>query len=203
MKINKFFLLIFLASIFGLYATVIAQVETGSIAPDFKLSDSNGKIHTLADYKGKHVVLEWTNHLCPFVKKYYDHGDMQAIQKKFTKKDVVWLSIISSAPEKQGHVNNDEANKLINDRNCSPTAVLLDSSGTVGKKYRAKTTPHMYLINPDGILVYQGAIDSIRSVDTSDIANADNYIVSALTESMQGKIVSISNTTPYGCSVKY
>lgn len=180
-----------------------AAVDIGSKAPDFTLTDSMGKTRSLSDFAGKNVILEWTNHECPFVKKHYGSDNMQKLQKKYTAKDVVWLSIISSAPGKQGFVDSEEANRLSKDRGAAPSAVLFDPNGTVGKEYDAKTTPHMYIINTEGDLVYAGGIDSIQSANPSDIAKADNYVELAMAEVLSGKEVSKPLTRPYGCSVKY
>jgi len=180
-----------------------AELHTGSPAPEFTLTDTNGKSHNLSDFKGKYVVLEWINHGCPFVVKHYSSGNMQALQKEFTGKDVVWLSICSSAEGKQGHMSNEEWNSTVTEKGASPTAVLIDADGTVGKLYDARTTPHMYVIDPEGNLIYQGAIDDKRSTDTADIATSENYVRSALTQSMANEPVAKAQTQPYGCGVKY
>lgn len=180
-----------------------ASVNPGDPAPDFTLKDSFGKTHSLSEFKGKTVILEWTNHECPFVKKHYESNNMQQLQKKYTEKDVVWLSIISSAEGKQGSVSADKANQLTESRKASPSFVLFDADGKVGKTYNAKTTPHMYIINSDGKLIYKGGIDSIQSADKADIAKAVNYVDKALTEHLSGKAVTEANTVPYGCSIKY
>jgi peroxiredoxin len=180
-----------------------ASVNTGEATPDFTLTDSYGKTHSLSEFKGKTVILEWTNHDCPFVKKHYDSSNMQQLQKKYTEKDVVWLSIISSAEGKQGFVSADQANKLTATRKASPSFVLFDNDGAVGKSYGAKTTPHMYIINAEGKLIYKGGIDSIQSADQADIAKAVNYVDKAMSEHLSGKPVSETTTLPYGCSIKY
>jgi peroxiredoxin len=172
-------------------------------APDFTCNDSNGVEHRLSSYKGKIVVLEWLNHDCPFVKKHYGSGNMQKLQKIYTEKDVIWLSVISSAPGKQGFCTPDKANDLTRTKNAHPTAVLLDPLGTVGKKYSAKTTPHMFIINKEGILVYNGGIDDKRSTDLQDVDRAIKYVENALNELLAGKDVSTKTSAPYGCSVKY
>jgi len=179
-----------------------AAPKVGEAAPDFTLQGADGKSYALSSFKGKYVVLEWTNHDCPFVRKHYK-GNMQAHQKELTGKGVVWLSIISSAPGNQGHVDGAKALELTKSRNAAPTAVLLDPSGDVGRKYEAKTTPHMYVVAPDGKLIYMGGIDSIPSADEEDIAKATPYVKVALNEAMGGKPVSNASTKPYGCSVKY
>ncbi len=180
-----------------------ADAVVGEKAPDFTAADSNGNNHTLAFYKGKIVVLEWLNHQCPFVKKHYGSGHMQELQKTYTGKGVIWLSVISSAPGKQGYLTPEEANSVTKDKGAAPTAVLLDPQGAVGKLYGAKTTPHMFIINADGVLVYNGAIDDTPSTDVADIATAKNYVQSALDELLAGKPVSEATSQPYGCSVKY
>ncbi|MEM6823117.1 MAG: thioredoxin family protein, partial [Verrucomicrobiota bacterium] len=180
-----------------------AAVEVGKPAPEFTLTDTNGTSHKLSDFKGKFVVLEWINHGCPFVKKFYSPGKMQEWQNTYTGKDVIWLSICSSAEGKQGYMTAEQWNTAISEKASKATAVLLDEDGTVGKLYSAKTTPHMFVINPEGSLIYAGAIDSIKSVNPKDIDGATNYVAQALEEAMAGKPVSTSSTTPYGCSVKY
>lgn len=180
-----------------------AQVETGKPAPDFTLPGADGQNHALAAYKGKYVVLEWTNHDCPFVKKHYSGGAMQATQKKYTGKGVVWLQIISSAPGKQGYLSAAQANEVNKAQGTAATATLLDPDGKVGKLYGAQTTPHMYVIAPDGKLIYQGAIDDKQSTNPADIATSKNYVAAALDEAMAGKAVSQPVTKSYGCSVKY
>ena len=181
----------------------LAAPKAGDAAPNFTLPDTNGKSHSLADFKGSYVVLEWVNHGCPFVRKHYDSGNMQSLQKEFTVKGVKWLSVCSSAPGKQGNLSAEEWNKVEKEKGAAPTAVLLDPEGNVGRLYGAKNTPHMFVINPEGKIIYDGAIDSIRSPDTADIPKATNYVKTALEESMAGKLVSTASTQPYGCSVKY
>ena len=183
--------------------TAVAAPQVGQPAPEFTLTDSNGQSHKLSDFKGKFVVLEWLNHGCPFVVKHYESGNMQNLQKEYTGKDVVWLSIVSSAPGKQGHMNPEETNKAKAEKGSAATAVLLDEDGTVGKLYDAKVTPELYVINPAGVLVYAGAIDDKKSTDPADVAGAKNYVKQALDEAMAGKPVSEPSTTAYGCSVKY
>lgn len=181
---------------------VSAAPKIGAPAPTFQLVDTNGKGHSLEQYKGKWVILEWLNHGCPFVAKHYK-GNMQKLQREAKSKGVIWLSIVSSAPGKQGHFAPAKANELTKQKNAAPLAVLMDPTGKVGKMYGAKTTPHMFLIDPKGTLLYMGAIDSIRSTDVDDIAKAKNYIMTALQEAMAGKPVTTPMTRPYGCSVKY
>jgi peroxiredoxin len=184
-------------------SSVPAAAKIGEPAPDFTLPGADGKSHSLSAYKGKYVVLEWTNHECPFVKKHYGSGNMQSQQKELTGKGAVWLSIVSSAQGKQGYVDAAQATELTKSRGAAPTAVLLDASGDVGRKYGAKTTPHMFVVAPDGKLIYMGGIDSIPSADADDIARATPYVKVALGEAMAGKPVTNASTKPYGCSVKY
>jgi len=179
------------------------SLETGKPAPEFTLTDTHGKIHSLTDFKGKTVVLEWTNPGCPFVVKHYGSGNMQALQKEYTAKGVVWLTICSSAPGKQGQMSSANWNKNLTENGSSPTALLIDEDGTVGRLYKAKTTPHLFVINSGGNVVYEGAIDSIKSPNPEDIPKATNYVRAALDEVLAGKPVTQPSTTPYGCSVKY
>jgi peroxiredoxin len=180
-----------------------AFAEVGDKAPDFTLKSAAGKDVSLADFKGKVVVLEWTNSGCPFVHKHYDSGNMQKLQKEAAAKGVVWLSICSSAPGKQGNITGEDATKLIAANGASPTAYLFDGDGKVGQLYGAKRTPEMYVINKDGVLAYHGAIDDKKSPDPADIAGAKNYVAAALDELLAGKPVSTPKTEAYGCSVKY
>ncbi|MDP3858637.1 MAG: thioredoxin family protein [Stagnimonas sp.] len=180
-----------------------AGVKLGEPAPAFSLPGDDGKTHALADYQGKTVVLEWTNDGCPFVKKHYGSGNMQSLQKTYTGKGVVWLSMISSAPGKQGHVDAAGAAALSKARGAAPTEVLLDDQGTVGRLYEAKTTPHLYVIDSSGKLVYAGGIDSVASADADDIPTATPYVKNALDEVLAGKAVTVASTKPYGCSIKY
>lgn len=177
--------------------------KVGDPAPDFTATDSNGKIHRLADSKGKYVVLEWHNQGCPYTRKHYESGNMQRLQKEWTAKGVVWFTVISSAPGTQGYVTAGEENDYVKRMNATPTAVLLDPDGTLGHLYAAKTTPHMYIIDPNGVLIYNGAIDDHPTSDPSDIAGSKNYVSTALQEVMTGKKVTDAATRPYGCSVKY
>lgn len=181
----------------------LANVTIGEKAPGFGLLDTSGEKRKLSDFAGKMIILEWTNHQCPFVKKHYNSKNMQNLQKKYTSEGVVWLSIISSAKGKQGNVSGAEAVKLTEDRGASPSYVLFDESGDVGRLYGAKTTPHMYIINEEGVLLYNGAIDSIRSTKTEDVPKATNYVDLAMAEIKAGNPLSKSTTRPYGCSVKY
>lgn len=184
-------------------AGTAAAAEVGKPAPDFTLTDSNGKTHRLADYKGKYVVLEWLNHGCPYVRKHYDGKNMQALQKTWTEKGVVWLSIISSAPGKQGYSTPEQADADAKKYGSAATAVLLDTDSKVGLAYGARTTPEMVLIDPEGVVIYQGAIDDQPTTDPASLKTAKNYVAQALQEAMAGKPVSVPQTKPYGCSVKY
>ena len=184
-------------------ANALTEATVGSPAPAFTLIDTTGKPHNLADFKGKHVVLEWVNFGCPYVKKHYESGNMQAVQKKAVDKGVVWLSVCSSGKWKQGNMSPADWNEEIADRKLASTAVLLDESGAVGKAYGAKTTPHMYIINPDGVLIYRGAIDDTPTSNKDSIPGARNYVLAALDESLAGKPVSTPSIPPYGCAVKY
>lgn len=183
--------------------SALASVENGAMAPDFTLKSASGKEVKLSDYKGKTVVLEWLNHGCPFVKKHYVSGNMQELQKKYTDKGIVWLSVISSAEGKQGYVDAKGATQDKATHKSYATDILLDSKGTVGGMYEAKTTPHMFIVDASGKLVYQGAIDSVASTDTNDVAKADNYVAQALDSMLANKPVKVAKTKSYGCSVKY
>ncbi|MEM7627553.1 MAG: redoxin domain-containing protein [Planctomycetota bacterium] len=188
----------------ALHAGAQGGVATDAPAPDFTLTDSNGNTHSLSDFAGKTVILEWVNKDCPFVKKFYNQGHMQGWQADYTNNpDVVWLSICSSAPGKQGHLTPAEWNSHIDAAGINATAVLIDEDGTVGQLYAAKTTPHIYVIDGDGVLRYQGAIDSKKSTKTSDIAGATNYLAAAVDAILAGQAVQENTTTPYGCGVKY
>ncbi len=175
----------------------------GKVAPDFSLSDLNGKSVRLADFRGRHVVLEWHNPHCPFVVKHYDSGNMPDLQRKYDADDTVWLSINSTHPGHQDYMSGDKLQSYLAEKKASPDAYMIDADGKVGTEYAAKTTPHMYVINPAGTLVYAGAIDDKRSTRLEDVKTARNYLVAAVEESKAGKAVSIASTSPYGCSVKY
>lgn len=180
------------------------ELAVGEPAPEFTLTDVNGKAHSLSGYMGKHVVLEWTNPDCPFVKKHYGGGNMQALQKEFSTRGVVWLSINSSAVGKQGNYPPEQWRRILDEKGSNADATLLDPLGTVGRLYGAKTTPHMFVINPEGTLIYAGAIDDIASADPADIANSTNYVRMALNESLAGKkSITYPTSKPYGCGVKY
>ena len=175
----------------------------GSTAPDISATDSKGKTQTLSQYKGKYVVLEWFNPECPFVKKHYGSGNMQKLQEEFTGKGVVWLTIDSSAPGLEGNLTAEQANAKIAEWKAHSTALLLDPDGKAGRTYGAKNTPHMFVIDPEGKIVYEGAIDSKPTPNPSDIASSTNYVKAALDESLAGKTVTTPSSRPYGCSVKY
>ncbi|MFY9529221.1 MAG: redoxin domain-containing protein [Candidatus Acidiferrales bacterium] len=177
--------------------------RVGERAPDFTATDSNGQVHKLSQYAGKFVVLEWHNRGCPYTQKHYESGNMQRLQREWTQRGVVWFTVISSAPRKQGYVTADEENAYVKQINAAPSAVLLDPTGAVGHLYDAKTTPQMFVISPEGVLLYDGAIDDRPTTDPGDIQGAKNYLSLALEEAMAGKRVSIPTSRPYGCSVKY
>jgi peroxiredoxin len=180
-----------------------AGPQVGQPAPAFSAQASDGRTVRLSDYAGKTVVLEWTNHDCPFVMKHYGAHAMQALQKTWIGQGVVWLSVISSAPGEQGAVDGAEADRLTKSRDAAPSAVLLDPTGTLGRAYDAKTTPHMFVVTPDGTLAYQGGIDDKPSADPADLKTARNHVDAALTELAAGRPVSVRSAKPYGCTVKY
>ncbi len=175
----------------------------GSAAPDFSLTDAKGKTHSLSQYKGKYVVLEWFNPECPFVKKHYGTGNMQKLQQEYTGKGITWLTIDSNAPGSEGNLTADAASKVMTGWKTHQTALLLDPEGKAGRAYGAKNTPNMVVINPEGKIVYEGAIDSKATPNPADIPSSTNYVKVALDESLAGKPITTSTTKPYGCSVKY
>jgi len=192
----------------GLIITLLSfssayAVKVGEPAPDFQAADSNGQMHKLSNERGKFVVLEWHNNGCPYTQKHYESGNMQRLQKEWTAKGVVWFTVISSAQGQQGYVTAQQENDYLNQMKASPTAALLDPQGEVGRLYSAKTTPHMFVINPAGALIYDGAIDDKATTEQADIAGAKNYVSQALEEAAAGKPVSTPTSRPYGCSVKY
>ena len=193
--------LAFVAAVVFTLSAFAARV--GDPAPDFTGTDSHGQTHKLSDYRGKFVVLEWTNNGCPFTQKHYNSGNMQDLQKEWTAKGVVWLTILSSAQGEQGYMTADQENAYIAKVHADPTAAILDPSGAIGREYSARTTPHMFVIDPSGKLIYAGAIDDHPTPDPGDIKVSKNYVSEALTEAMSGKPVATSSTRPYGCSVKY
>jgi peroxiredoxin len=202
LKIKQVFMSV-IAILILVNGAALAQVATNQAAPNFTLTDTNGQKHSLADYKGKFVVLEWFNPDCPFVKKHYNSGNMPKLQKEYTSKGVVWLTIDSSAAGKEGNYPPQYLNKFMKDKGGSPTAVFTDADGQIGHLYGAQTTPHMFVVDPKGILIYQGAIDDTPSADIADIKIAQNYVSQALDAAMNGKPVVVATTKSYGCSVKY
>ena len=198
---NRKFVIIFLVFFSGL--VIAQQAKLNESAPDFRLTDSNGSEHSLSDFAGKIVVLEWINYDCPFVEKHYDSKNMQSLQEKYSEEGVIWLAICSSNKGKQGNFSVEEINKRSKSHGAKFTAYLIDEVGTVGKMYGAKTTPHMYIIDKSGLLVYAGGIDDKATTDVDDIEDSKNYVATALDELLAGKEVSVQSSTPYGCSVKY
>jgi peroxiredoxin len=180
-----------------------ASAAVGQAAPDFSATDTAGKTHKLSDFKGKLVVLEWTNPGCPFVMKHYGAGNMQGLQKEFTGKGVVWLSINSTERESGDYLAPAKLAGWMLEKRGAPTATLMDESGKIGQLYGAKTTPHMYIVSPQGQLIYAGGIDSVPSARADDIKTATNYVRQGLGEALGGKAISMASTRPYGCSVKY
>jgi peroxiredoxin len=180
-----------------------AEAVVGEPAPDFSSADAAGATRSLAEFKGRYVVLEWFNPECPFVRKHYGSGNLQGLQAAAAERGVVWLTVASSAPGKQGHLTPEQAGAAIQELGAKQEALLLDPDGTVGRRYGAKTTPHLFLISPEGRLLYAGAIDDRPSVDPDDIPGATNYLQQALDEALAGEPVSVPQTKPYGCSVKY
>ncbi len=201
--LKTLFLTALAAFTFTMTAPAQAAPEIGKPAPEFTGTDSNGKSHRLSDFKGKIVVLEWTNPECPYVVKHYDSKNMQKLQEEYTGKDVVWLTINSSADGKQGNLTGEAANAYITEKAAKQTAYLLDAKGDIGKAYDAKTTPHMFVINKDGVLAYEGAIDDNDSFKPEDAATANNHVKAAVDALLDGKTVETAQTKPYGCSVKY
>jgi peroxiredoxin len=183
--------------------TMARAARVGELAPDFTATDTNGNVHKLSEYRGKFVVLEWTNRGCPYTQKHYRSGNMQRLQREWTGKGVTWLTVLSSAPGKQGYMTAAEENAYVKQVNASPTAVLLDPTGALGHLYDAKTTPDMFIINPQGVLIYEGAIDDRPTTDLADVNGATNYVSQALGAAMSGKPVAVATSRPYGCSVKY
>ncbi len=180
-----------------------SQATIGEPAPAFTLPDTEGTEHRLSDYEGQYVVLEWLNFECPFVSKHYGSGNMQSLQETYTDKGVVWLSIVSSAEGKQGYYPPDEMRAQKEKHGGNMDAILMDPSGEVGKMYGAKVTPHMYVISPEGELLYKGGIDDKPTTDEADIEGAKNYVRNALTQAMEGEEVDPKKARPYGCTVKY
>jgi peroxiredoxin len=181
----------------------LAVAKTGAPAPAFTGTDSKGAQHTLAGYRGKTVVLEWTNHECPYTVKHYATGNMQALQAAAADAGVVWLTVVSSRAGEQGHVDAAQADRLTATRNARPAAVLLDPTGQIGQLYDARTTPHMYVIDGAGMLVYMGAIDDRPTASHGSVKGARNYVREALDAVAAGRPVAVASTRPYGCSIKY
>jgi len=178
-------------------------VKVGAPAPAFTGTDSNGKTESLADYRGRYVVLEWHNNGCPYTRKHYTSGNMQSLQKEWTARGVAWFTVISSAPGEQGYVTASQENAYLAQMHAAPTAALLDPQGKIARLYSARTTPQMIVINPKGDVIYDGAIDDRPTPDPADVKGANNYVTDALTAAMAGRPVDPSFTRPYGCSVKY
>lgn len=180
-----------------------AAATVGQPAPEITLKDTTGKTVRLSDFKGKHVVLEWTNPGCPFVRKHYDSGNMPATQKDAAGKDVVWLAVNSTEKASGDYLEPAKLSSWLKERQSLPTAILMDEEGTAGRAYGARTTPHMYIVNPQGQLIYAGGIDSIASAKVDDIPRATNYVKTGLAEALAGKPLTAATTRPYGCSIKY
>jgi thioredoxin-related protein len=197
------FVYIAIAVVALIWVLMARAATVGQAAPTFNGKDSQGKAQSLAQYRGKYVVLEWTNRECPYTKKHYDSGNMQALQQQWTAKGVVWLTVLSSAQGEQGYLDAAGENAQMARMHAHPTAAVLDPGGEIGHLYSAKTTPHMFVIDPTGKLIYAGAIDDKATTDTSDVKGAKNYVSVALTEAMAGHPVETASTRPYGCSVKY
>jgi peroxiredoxin len=192
-----------IATLSSTLPTAQAAARPGEPAPAFSVADTAGKVRTLDEFKGKYVVLEWINHDCPFVKKHYNSGNMQKLQSDLTADGVIWLSVNSSNVGQQGHTSPEQTEKLRDEKKAKPTAILLDTNGVMGKAYGAKTTPHMFIINPQGQIVYNGAIDDKKSADPADIPNSKNYVRAAYEQVKKGEAVTTATSQPYGCSVKY
>lgn len=200
---NKFAAMLLVVSMAALVSAAQAAVAPGQAAPEFSLVDINGKVQKLSDYRGKYVVLEWFNAECPFVQKHYESGNMQALQARYTQKGVVWLGINSTSSRHSNYRDPARSHAILKDWKSAPTAFVLDPDGKVGKQYGARTTPHMYVIDPKGTLVYVGGIDDKPSTSQRDIATARNLVAAALDDSLSGKPVGTPSAMPYGCSVKY
>jgi peroxiredoxin len=195
--------MIAVAALALLSCSAAASPEIGAAAPAFEGKASNGDTVSLSAFAGKKVILEWTNEQCPFVQKHYETGNMQATQQAADAAGAVWITVISSAPGKQGFAEPAEADALTAERNATPDYVILDASGEIGRAYAAKTTPHMFVIDESGVLRYDGAIDDKPSADHSTVTGATNYVLAALENLSDGSEVAVSRTKPYGCSIKY
>ena len=196
-------MLIALAGLAVIAAPASAAPVVGQAAPNFRLNDADGRVVSLSDFRGKPVVLEWNNPGCPFVKKHYSSGNMQKTQAAARAAGAVWLSVNSSAPGEQGHMNGAEAKAFVSGAKAQPTAYLLDPKGVVGRGYDAKTTPHMYIVDAKGTLVYAGGIDDKPTANPADVNGARNHVLAAISELKAGKAVSVASSRPYGCNVKY
>jgi peroxiredoxin len=192
-----------LAAAFALAAAPALAATVGQPAPDFSAPDLTGKPVRLSDFRGKFVVLEWTNPECPYVRRHYDSGNMPSLQKEVAAKDVVWLAVNSTSPSSGEFKTPEEMKKWLGEKGATPKATLIDKDGKVGRLYGARTTPHMYVVDPQGKLVYAGAIDDKRWASTAETKSAKNHVRAALGEAMAGQPVSVAATSPYGCSVKY
>jgi alkyl hydroperoxide reductase subunit AhpC len=199
----KFHYPLFVVVLLSVASCLLAAARVGDAAPDFSATASSGKTVHLSDYRGKYVVLEWHNNGCPYVRKHYNSGNMQRLQKQWTGRGVVWFTILSSAPGKQGYATAAEENDYLSKMQAAPSAALLDPTGDIGHLYDAKTSPHMIVINPQGVIIYDGAIDDKPTTDLQDVTGATNYVSLALEQAMAGKQVETAATRPYGCSVKY
>ena len=185
-------------------APVLENPTVGQPAPLFTVTDTRGTTHTLEAYRGKWVVLEWFNHECPYTKKHYKSDNMQALQREYTAKGVVWMSVVSSAPGNQGyHASAADADRAMTEKKAASSFVVRDTAGTLGRQYGARTTPHLYVIDPQGVLRYAGAIDDKPSPSPSDVPGAKNYLKAALDAGLAGQPIAIGTTQPYGCDVKY
>lgn len=183
--------------------TDTADAPVGEQAPSFEVMGADGEMHSLSDYEGKYVILEWLNYGCPYIQKHYNGDNMQQLQEKYTNQGVVWLSVISSAPGTQGYMKAEEAQQSIDEYGSSPTEILLDPEGKMGKAYGARVTPHMFIIDPQGVVRYNGAIDDKPTPAASSLETAHNYIDAAMNSLMNGEEVEVKSNTPYGCGVKY
>ena len=193
----------FAAVVLALAAAGAPAAKPGEAAPAFSVKDTKGATRQLSDFKGKYVVLEWTNPGCPFVQKHYQSGNMQKLQKELTAKGVIWLTVNSAGPGRGGYEGAEKWNARAEKLGSAATALLLDEDGAVGRAFGAKTTPHMFVVDPAGLLLYDGAPDDQRGTDPADIQQAHNYVRAAIEEAMAGKPVTTATTQPYGCGVKY
>jgi peroxiredoxin len=196
-------LLVFATLMAAAIFSVQAAIAPGQPAPDFSLVDIHGKSQKLSDYRGKYVVLEWFNSECPFVQKHYESGNMQGLQARYTQKGVVWLGINSTSRKHSDYRDPARSQAILKEWKATPSALLLDPEGKVGRQYSARTTPHMYIVDPTGTLVYAGGIDDKASTNRRDIASAKNFVAVALDEALAGGPISAASTYPYGCSIKY